>query len=64
VHVVSAGWGEAVLTLLDGPRAHRYVLCAAAGAVAALTAKRDMLARRVEGLLRCKSEFAELAKCL
>ncbi|KXZ53084.1 hypothetical protein GPECTOR_8g76 [Gonium pectorale] len=36
----------------------------AAGAVAALAAKRDMLARRVEGLIKCKNEFQELAKCL
>ncbi|GIL90632.1 hypothetical protein Vretifemale_18411 [Volvox reticuliferus] len=34
------------------------------GAVAALAAKRDMLARRVEGLIKCKNEFQELAKCL
>ncbi|GLC43138.1 hypothetical protein PLESTM_001434900 [Pleodorina starrii] len=36
----------------------------AAGAVAALAAKRDLLARRVEGLIKCKNEFQELAKCL
>ncbi|KAG2453440.1 hypothetical protein HYH02_001663 [Chlamydomonas schloesseri] len=36
----------------------------AAGAVAALASKRDMLARRVEGLIKCKNEFQELAKCL
>lgn len=36
----------------------------AAGAMAALQAKRDSLARRVEGLIKCKNEFQELAKCL
>ncbi len=37
---------------------------AASGAVAALEAKADALGRRLEGLLRCKDEFAELARCL
>lgn len=37
---------------------------AAAGAVAVLEARRDSLARRVEGLVRCKIEFQELARCL
>ena len=36
----------------------------ASGAVAVLEAKRDALARRLDGLLRCKDEFAELARCL
>ncbi|KAG2498836.1 hypothetical protein HYH03_003029 [Edaphochlamys debaryana] len=36
----------------------------AAGAVAALASKRDLLSRRVEGLIKCKNEFQELAKCL
>lgn len=36
----------------------------AAGALAALQAKRDALLRRVEGLSKCKMEFQELAKCL
>ncbi|KAL0037146.1 hypothetical protein WJX79_002609 [Trebouxia sp. C0005] len=36
----------------------------AAGAVAVLEARRDALARRVEGLVRCKNEFQELARCL
>lgn len=36
----------------------------AAGAMAALQAKRDALSRRVEGLVKCKNEFQELAKCL
>jgi hypothetical protein len=37
---------------------------AAAGAMAALQAKRDAMQRRAEGLLKCKTEFQELAKCL
>ena len=37
---------------------------AASGAVAVLEAKQDALARRLDGLLRCKDEFAELARCL
>lgn len=37
---------------------------AAAGAMSALQAKRDGVARRAEGLLKCKNDFAELAKCL
>jgi hypothetical protein len=37
---------------------------AAAGALAALQAKRDGLHRRCEGLLKCKNEFAELARAL
>jgi len=32
--------------------------------VAALEAKRDALARRVTGLVKCKNEFQELARCL
>eukprot|EP00877_Chromochloris_zofingiensis_P001237 jgi/Chrzof1/11113/Cz05g24080.t1 len=36
----------------------------AAGAMAALQSKRDGLQRRVEGLIKCKTEFQELAKCL
>lgn len=40
-------------------------LCAAAsGAVAVLEASREMLARRVENLVKCKNEFQELARCL
>lgn len=39
-------------------------LFAAAGAMAALQSKRDGLQRRVEGLIKCKTEFQELAKCL
>ncbi|KAK9825379.1 hypothetical protein WJX81_007027 [Elliptochloris bilobata] len=39
-------------------------LFVASGAVAVLEAKRDALARRLDGLLRCKDEFAELARCL
>jgi hypothetical protein len=36
----------------------------AAGAMAALQSKRDAMQRRAEGLLKCKTEFQELAKCL
>ncbi|KAK9808620.1 hypothetical protein WJX72_000661 [[Myrmecia] bisecta] len=36
----------------------------ASGAVAVLEAKRDALSRRVEGLIKCKNEFQELARCL
>lgn len=36
----------------------------AAGALAALQAKRDAMHRRAEGLIKCKTEFQELAKCL
>lgn len=36
----------------------------APGVLAALATKRDLLAKRVDGLLKCKSEFAELARCL
>ncbi|GBF90887.1 hypothetical protein Rsub_03742 [Raphidocelis subcapitata] len=36
----------------------------AVGAKAALQAKRDALARRAEGLLKCKTEFQELARAL
>lgn len=37
---------------------------AAAGALAALQGKRDSLHRRCEGLIKCKNEFAELARAL
>lgn len=37
---------------------------AAAGALAALQSKRDSLHRRCEGLIKCKNEFAELARAL
>ncbi|EIE25943.1 hypothetical protein COCSUDRAFT_35468 [Coccomyxa subellipsoidea C-169] len=43
---------------------HFMTWFASPGAVEVLTAKRDGLARRVEGLVRCKNEFAELARCL
>lgn len=36
----------------------------AAGVLAALEASRDSLAKRVEGLVRCKAEFEELARVL
>ncbi|PSC67591.1 dynamin-related GTPase [Micractinium conductrix] len=39
-------------------------LFTAAGVLSALEANRDMLAKRVEGLVRCKNEFQELARCL
>ena len=39
-------------------------LPAAAGVLTALEAKRDALAKRTEGLIRCKQEFQELARCL
>ena len=39
-------------------------LCTASGAVSALEAQRDTLARRVSGLVKCKNEFQELARCL
>ena len=37
---------------------------AAAGVLSALEASRDAMAKRVEGLVRCKNEFQELARCL
>jgi hypothetical protein len=40
------------------------MLHAAPGAVELLVAKKDALARRTEGLVKCKTEFAELARCL
>lgn len=40
------------------------MLYAAAGALAALQSKRDGIHRRCEGLLKCKNEFAELARAL
>ncbi|KAI3431622.1 hypothetical protein D9Q98_004671 [Chlorella vulgaris] len=39
-------------------------LFTAAGVLSALEASRDALAKRVEGLVRCKDEFQELARCL
>ena len=42
----------------------RAVAVAAAGVLSALEASRDGLAKRVEGLVRCKNEFSELARCL
>jgi hypothetical protein len=36
----------------------------AAGVLSALETGRDTLAKRVEGLVRCKNEFQELARCL
>ena len=44
--------------------AHLMNLFAAPGAVEVLVAKRDALARRTDGLVKCKNEFAELARCL
>ena len=47
------------------PHPHRSrVRAAAAGAMAALQSKRDAMHRRAEGLIKCKTEFQELAKCL
>jgi hypothetical protein len=39
-------------------------MLAAPGAVELLMANRDALARRLDGLVKCKNEFAELARCL
>ena len=36
----------------------------AESAVQSLTQKTEQLARRAEGLSKCKNEFAELARCL
>ena len=48
---------SAATTLLPCPPA-------AAGVLSSLEASRDGLAKRVEGLVRCKNEFSELARCL
>ena len=40
------------------------VWCAAPGAVEVMHAKRDALARKAEGLIKCKEDFSELARCL
>lgn len=45
-------------------RFYIYTLAAAAGVLSALEAKRDALAKRTEGLIRCKEEFSALARCL
>ncbi|MEW5303991.1 MAG: hypothetical protein WDW38_003211 [Sanguina aurantia] len=52
------------LELFARPDAEFMSLFNAAGAVAALQTKRDALQRRVDGLMRCKNEFSELAKLL
>ena len=52
------------LKLLTYPIVIEACVYAAAGAVAVLEARRDSLARRVEGLVSCKNEFQELARCL
>lgn len=50
------------------PRSHTDALAAlcsaAADALRQLHARRDALQRRAEGLLKCKTEFQELARCL
>lgn len=43
---------------------HRPARPAAAGVMSALEAGRDALAKRVEGLVKCKQEFESLARCL
>lgn len=42
----------------------RVLCCAAPGAVEVMHAKRDALARKAEGLIKCKDDFSELARCL
>lgn len=47
------------------PHPHPYPAPpAAAGVLSALESSRDGLAKRVEGLVKCKNEFSELARCL
>ena len=42
----------------------RAVTLAAPGAVEVMHAKRDALARKAEGLIKCKDDFSELSRCL
>ncbi len=42
----------------------RAATLAAPGAVEVMHAKRDALARKAEGLIKCKDDFSELARCL
>jgi len=44
--------------------AEHFYAHAAQGAVAMLEARRDALAQRWAGLVKCKDEFGELARCL
>lgn len=46
------------------PRPTCVLSATAAGVLSALEAKRDALAKRTEGLIRCKEEFSALARCL
>lgn len=43
---------------------HFMTMFYAESAVQSLTQKTEQLARRAEGLSKCKNEFAELARCL
>jgi hypothetical protein len=43
---------------------HFMTMFYAESAVQSLTQKTEQLARRSEGLTKCKNEFAELARCL
>lgn len=55
---------EVCLELFARSDADFMSMFTAPGVLASLAAKRDLLAKRVEGLLKCKNEFAELARCL
>jgi len=43
---------------------HFMTMFYAESAIQALTQKTESLARRAEGLTKCKNEFADLARCL
>jgi hypothetical protein len=43
---------------------HFMTMFYAESAIHALTQKTEALARRAEGLTKCKNEFADLARCL
>lgn len=43
---------------------HFMTMFYAESAIHALTQKTESLARRAEGLTKCKNEFADLARCL
>lgn len=55
---------EVAMQLFAKTDAEFMQMFTAAGALAALQGKRDSLHRRCEGLIKCKNEFAELARAL
>ena len=62
--LTSCGRMQVFLSLFACSDKHFMTMFYAESAIQSLTTKTEQLARRADGLTKCKNEFAELARCL